>query len=99
MKTYGLTHEQLAMVSVVQREMGGEEPAARQPALAAAALLFFDPLIAASVGPAPRNENYGAGPNSTSTGVGVLTSVLNLSLPFAGWMRNTAILLVFWLAA
>jgi acetyl-CoA acetyltransferase len=27
MKTYGLTHERLAMVSVVQREWAGEEPA------------------------------------------------------------------------
>jgi acetyl-CoA acetyltransferase len=27
MKTYGLTHEQLAMVSVLQRELGGQEPA------------------------------------------------------------------------
>ena len=52
-------------------------------------------LIAARVGPAPGNENYGAGPNSTSTGVGVLMRVLNLSLPFASWMRNTAMLSVF----
>ena len=34
-------------------------------------------------------------PNSTSTGVGVLTSVLNFNLPFEGWIRNTAIESVF----
>jgi hypothetical protein len=39
----------------------------------------------------PGNESWTMEPNSTSTGVGVLTSVLNLSLPFTGWMRNTAI--------
>jgi hypothetical protein len=27
MKPYGLTHEQLVMASVVQRQMGGEKPA------------------------------------------------------------------------
>jgi hypothetical protein len=31
MKTYGLTHEQLAMVSVVQREWAGKNPRASQP--------------------------------------------------------------------
>jgi hypothetical protein len=40
-----------------------------------------------------------AGPNSTSTGVGVLTSVLKWSLPLAGFIRKTAMLSVFWLAA
>jgi hypothetical protein len=44
-------------------------------------------------------ENQARGPNSTSTGVGVLTSVLNFSLPVTGWIRNTAMLSVFWLAA
>ena len=39
----------------------------------------------------PGNESWTMEPNSTSTGVGVLTSVLNLSPPFTGWMRNTAI--------
>ena len=35
MKTYGLTHEQLAMVSVVQREWAGKNPRAtfKTPAL------------------------------------------------------------------
>src|SRR4051794_40242754 len=45
------------------------------------------------------NDTQAPGPNSTSTGVGVLTSVLNLSLPFASWMRNTAMVSVFWFAA
>src|SRR3984893_18993948 len=45
------------------------------------------------------SENQAVGPNSTSTGVGVLTSVLNLSRPLASWMRNTAMLSVFWFAA
>ena len=49
--------------------------------------------------PGPQVESQASGPNSTSTGVGVLTSVLNLSLPFDGWMRKTAMLSVFWLAA
>jgi hypothetical protein len=45
--------------------------------------------------PWPQVENQTSGPNSTSTGVGVLTSVLNLSLPFAGWTRKTAMVAVF----
>ena len=38
-------------------------------------------------------------PNSTSTGVGVMTSVLNFNLPFESWIRKTAIESVFWFAA
>lgn len=38
-------------------------------------------------------------PNSTSTGVGVLTSVLNFNLPFEFWIRKTAMVSVFWFAA
>jgi hypothetical protein len=45
--------------------------------------------------PWPQVENQTSGPNSTSTGVGVLTSVLNLSFPFAGWTRKTAMVSVF----
>ena len=45
--------------------------------------------------PWPQVENQTRGPNSTSTGVGVLTSVLNLSFPFAGWTRKTAMVSVF----
>ena len=47
----------------------------------------------------PLNNDQASGPNSMSTGVGVFTSVLNLSLPFEVWMRKTAMLSVFWLAA
>ena len=46
----------------------------------------------------PRTESLPrqtSEPNSTSTGVGVFTSVLNLSLPFDGRMRNTAMVSVF----
>jgi hypothetical protein len=37
-KTYGLTHEQLAMVLVVQREWAGEEPARHLQVLDVAAM-------------------------------------------------------------
>jgi hypothetical protein len=49
----------------------------------------------AAPAPWPQVENQTSGPNSTSTGVGVLTSVLNLSFPFASWTRKTAMVSVF----
>ena len=47
----------------------------------------------------PERDRYASGPNSMSTGVGVVTSVLNLSVPLDRWMRKTAMLSVSWLAA